>query len=140
MRYAALASIVFWLFLPIRSNADIDVTPKPWSPGVHIIGHGAQPGSEYSPSPGGGSTTPIGNSSAPPKKPTNCVVDRNDDLQCYYRPAGPDDPDDDGPEITDGDILRATRTIGLPSLLNGMVKAPSPGPISTIGPSVRAVF
>ena len=37
-------------------------------------------------------------------------------MQCYVRPPDPDEADDDDPELTPDDVMRAVREIGLPSL------------------------
>lgn len=96
--------------------AGVDVDPSELSPHLFIHGEDEQPGSS--------DTTPIGAGTptaqpAPPTddRNTHCELDAVGVPQCYFvgDPEDPAEPDDER-EVKPGDVLRATREIGLPSL------------------------
>lgn len=105
----AIALSVVWL--PVRAAAGVDVDPSDLRPELFIEAEEETPGSP----------APVGEDSDASKPvihrdpvDTFCELDASDEVQCY--PRAPQDEDPDEPELTEGDILRAVREIGLPSL------------------------
>lgn len=104
-------------FIPSVASADVDVSPDSWSPKLHLRAE--------EPTESGPVNAPPPDQTAPaqpgtPSIPRNaiCVEDSEGVQQCYLREFDPEDPEPEegGRELTPGDVLRATREIGLPSL------------------------
>jgi len=95
--------------------ADVEVDPVPWSPKIYVRGEKPAPGSGTS-----GTAREGVHSSAPAGPKYDSVVPcRVDPVNGNYgcpTPGEQDPEPDDGPELTPGDVLRAAREIGLPSL------------------------
>lgn len=98
-----------WICLASAAHAGVEVDPDPRAPQVVIDVDSARPGGSGGHQSGGGST-------APPTTPPiiSCPVDPVTGIY-GCRDVVPE-PDVDRPEPTEADVLRATRTIGLPSL------------------------
>ena len=101
---AALVATIA-IALPSPAAADVDVTVNPKSPGVVFDSKRSTPPA----------TGKIEKPASNPKAPQNT-------LRCSAVSCGdsfdilPGRPEDDDPELTEGDIVRAVREIGLPSL------------------------
>lgn len=93
----------------VSAQADVEVGPDPGQPGVILDGDRIVAPPE---SPESG-TTPI---TSPDPIDTYCEPDVGGVIQCLPRTPDQDDVPSARPEPTEGDILRATREIGLPSL------------------------
>lgn len=108
---AATALIVLF---PSPASAGVDVDPSELSPNLFIEGEREVPGT------GGGKPVTNLNGGNDPRPPpfVPIVSCRDDDTLGIYgcRNVDPGQPADDGPELTPGDVLRAVREIGLPSL------------------------
>lgn len=117
-----IVGVLLAAVLAAPAHADVEVEPLPNSPGVSLDGivitRPDQPTSNPNPAPAAPNTPVVG---GPPADPgpngTTCELDSAGVMQCHYRPVTDEEPDDeDEPELTEGDVLRAARTIGLPSL------------------------
>lgn len=96
--------------------AGVDVDPAKLSPRLFIDAEDERPGTGGKSGPGGSSQNP----QAPPKGPvyipiTACREDAETGIYGCDEPPEEAPPEDER-EVTDGDVLRATREIGLPSL------------------------
>lgn len=111
--------LVLVLVLPVQAHGGIEVDPLPNSPGVSLDGivinrpnqpeAGSNPGQPAHPAPVKDSWTPI----------LSCRVDEVTGVYGCRADVPDEEPADeeaDRPELTPGHILRAARTIGLPSL------------------------
>jgi hypothetical protein len=104
----------FWSVSLAPTYGGIGVDPVPWSPEVHIRGERHPQGQGTS---GGSSSGPIGRTPSDPvyRDITPCRIDPV--IGRYgCRDVEPAEPEADEPEVTPGDVLRAVREIGLPSL------------------------
>lgn len=108
MKWIMALAVAIAVLTPVSSWADPHVTPDSWSPVLHVRAEDQTPSSSSSEA-----NRPV--ASTPPRIPTDvtCLEDAEGVDQCYPR-AFDDDPED--PDLTEGDILRAVREIGLPSL------------------------
>lgn len=108
--------------LAAPANADIEVDPLPNSPGVSLDGivitRPDEPDGASDPAPAAPNEPVVGGPTTDPgPNGTTCELDSAGVVQCHYRPVTDEEPDgDDERTLTEGDVLRATRTIGLPSL------------------------
>lgn len=116
-----LLSIAFLIALGMSAHADIEVNPSKKRPTVSLDGtRVTRPNAESTPAgqQGGPSVPATSPDHAPLRLPTStCKVDPIvGNYGCPdLDPAEPDEDDED-PELTPGDVLRAVKEIGLPSL------------------------
>jgi hypothetical protein len=108
MRTAILGVILILAAVP--ANADVDVHPG--REGSSIVVDATD---EVRPSARGGTPKPVGSKKAPPKF-MSCDVSGSSASCGSSFSTLPGQPDADNPELTVGDILRAVRELGLPSL------------------------
>jgi hypothetical protein len=104
---AAVAAAVAIIF-PLSAAADVDVTVNPKAPGVVFGAKESRPSSKPIASE---SETPNSNPKAPQNALTCSPVSCGSSFQTL-----PGQPEVEDPELTEGDIVRAVREIGLPSL------------------------
>ncbi|REK69949.1 hypothetical protein DX116_12215 [Aeromicrobium endophyticum] len=92
--------------------------PSPWSPKVHIDGERAKWPSTGRPQSGAAPTTnnPIVSNEPAYESVVPCRIEPEIGIYGCRTDAPDPDPDDDERELTPGDVLRAVREIGLPSL------------------------
>lgn len=109
IRAIAFVSVTAALLLPTAARAGVDVDPAELSP--HVILEAEQPTPPQVNSPG---TEPVSNQPPPVRPFTECRVDPV--VGTYGCREEDPAPDADEPELTPGDVLRAVREIGLPSL------------------------
>jgi len=101
------ASLIVVAIAP--SQSDPEVEPLPWSPKVHVRVEKEKPGN--SPTTGAKPAT----TTQKPHLKYHCFPDRTEPgTRCALRDFA--DPDPDEAELTEGDVIRAVREIGLPSL------------------------
>jgi len=105
----------------LPAHADVDVNPSKKRPTVLLEGERvSKPNAKATPKKGVAPNTPVANPGYAPEPlrlPTStCKVDPvNGNYGCpQLDPADPDDADE--PELTPGDVLRAVKEVGLPSL------------------------
>jgi hypothetical protein len=93
--------------------AGIDVLPDPARPRLILDGDRITPPSAQDPAPVPKSAAPVADPINLP--PRSCKVDP--EVGTYgCEDVEPAEPEEDGPEVTPGDVLRAVQEIGLPSL------------------------
>lgn len=108
-----VAVLIAVLAIGGSAAADPEVTPDPARPGLILSDEViVRPGTPHSPAPSNDDTAPVNHRDA---VLTVCEVDVRDAIQCYL-PVDDEPADPDDPELTQGDVLRAVREIGLPSL------------------------
>lgn len=109
-RVLTLAATVLLIIVPSRAASDVDVDPSDLRPELFIEADKRAPDS-----PANRTTSTNRHWPRTPRPVRICKVDPvNNTYGC--RAAASSDPDPDDEDLTDGDVLRAVREIGLPSL------------------------
>jgi len=105
-----LVVTLFTMAATVPAFGDPEVEPVPWSPKVHVRVEKQETGSG-----GEQGKRPIG-SSGKPRLKYHCFPDRTEPgTRCALRDFAGNEPAENA-ELTEGDVLRAVREIGLPSL------------------------
>jgi len=106
----ALIGAIFVVVTGLPAHGDPEVEPVPWSPKLHVRVEKEEPRTGLQ---NGGK--PVARSNKSDLR-FHCFPDRMEPgTRCALRGFA-DEPDPDNPELTEGDVLRAVREIGLPSL------------------------